>query len=73
MVLLQEQIEYAFLAVFTLEMMIKIVAYGFVLDQGSYLRVPWNVLDFTIVVLGWVSTITELAVGSDGADIKALR
>lgn len=32
------------------EALIKIIAFGFVIDQGSYLRESWNILDFFIVV-----------------------
>jgi len=52
---LQEQIEYVFLVIFTLESIIKIIAYGFVLHPYAYLRSGWNFLDFTIVVVGSVS------------------
>ena len=52
--MLQEQIEYVFLVIFTLESIIKIIAYGFVLHPYSYLRSAWNMLDFTIVVVGSV-------------------
>ena len=54
-------------------MIVKIVAYGFILDKGSYLRVSWNVLDFTIVTIGLISTLASAVGGGDGADIKALR
>jgi len=52
---LQEQIEYVFLVIFTLECIIKIIAYGFVLHPYSYLRSGWNFLDFVIVVVGLVN------------------
>lgn len=35
--------------VFTFEMFIKIISLGFVMDNGSYLRESWNILDFGIV------------------------
>jgi voltage-dependent calcium channel R type alpha-1E len=35
--------------VFTFEMAVKIVSLGFVMDDGSYLRESWNILDFGIV------------------------
>ena len=54
-VVFQEQIEYVFLVIFTLESIIKIIAYGFVLHPYSYLRSGWNLLDFTIVVVGSVT------------------
>jgi len=52
---LQEQIEYVFLVIFTLECIIKIIAYGFVLHPYAYLRSGWNMLDFIIVVVGLVT------------------
>ena len=51
----QEQIEYVFLVIFTLECIIKIIAYGFVLHPYAYLRSGWNMLDFIIVVVGLVT------------------
>ena len=35
--------------VFTFEMSVKIISLGFVMDNGSYLRESWNILDFGIV------------------------
>ena len=37
----------------------KIIAYGFVLHAGAYLRNGWNMLDFTIVVIGYVPCLFE--------------
>lgn len=51
-ILLQEKIEYIFLVIFTVECVMKIIAYGFVAHAGAYLRNGWNLLDFTIVVIG---------------------
>ena len=31
----------------------KILAYGFAMHDGAYLRNAWNMLDFTIVVIGY--------------------
>ncbi|XP_053968992.1 voltage-dependent calcium channel type D subunit alpha-1-like [Anastrepha ludens] len=47
-----EKIEYVFLVIFTAECVMKIIAYGFLLHSGSYLRNGWNILDFFIVVIG---------------------
>jgi voltage-dependent calcium channel L type alpha-1S len=38
-------------------MVSKIIAYGFLFNEGAYLRDPWNILDFTIVMFGFVSII----------------
>jgi len=42
------------LAIFCLEAALKIVALGFLLHSDSYLRNGWNVLDFIVVVTGYV-------------------
>lgn len=47
-----EKIEYVFLVIFTVECVMKIISYGFVMHPGAYLRNGWNFLDFTIVVIG---------------------
>jgi len=45
-------LEWLFLIIFTVEAIIKIIAYGFVLHPGAYLRSIWNILDFIIVIAG---------------------
>ncbi|XP_063630080.1 muscle calcium channel subunit alpha-1-like isoform X1 [Cydia splendana] len=67
-----EKIEYVFLVIFTGECLMKIFAYGFVMHAGSYLRNGWNLLDFTIVVIGMVSTVLS-SIFKDAFDVKALR
>ena len=52
--ILQEDIEYIFLVIFTGECIMKIIAYGFWQHPTAYLRSAWNLLDFTIVVIGYV-------------------
>lgn len=47
-----EKIEYIFLVIFTSECFMKVIAYGFAMHPGAYLRNGWNLLDFTIVVIG---------------------
>ncbi|XP_018341906.1 PREDICTED: muscle calcium channel subunit alpha-1 isoform X7 [Trachymyrmex septentrionalis] len=67
-----EKIEYVFLVIFTVECVMKIIAYGFVAHPGAYLRNGWNLLDFTIVVIGMVSTVLTILM-KEGFDVKALR
>ncbi|XP_071083520.1 muscle calcium channel subunit alpha-1-like isoform X5 [Haliotis cracherodii] len=67
-----EKIEYVFIVIFTLEAVLKIIAYGFVLHAGAYLRNGWNILDFIIVVIGIISQILS-EINSKGFDVKALR
>ena len=55
---LQEELEAVFMAIFSVEMVTKIMADGFILHKGSYLRNPWNIMDFIVVVSGYVDTFT---------------
>jgi Ion transport protein. len=48
----QETTETYFLAIFCVEASLKILALGFVLHPGSYLRNIWNIMDFFVVVTG---------------------
>jgi hypothetical protein len=48
-------------------MMLKVLAMGFAFKQHSYLRDPWNVLDFVVVVVGWIGTFLN------GGNISAIR
>ena len=43
-----------FLGIFCVEALFKVVALGFVLHKGSYLRNVWNIMDFVVVVTGSV-------------------
>ena len=55
---------------FTLECLIKILALGFAMDDGSYLRDSWNQLDFFIVI---TSLIDFFLRNVDLPFIKVLR
>ncbi|KAM6925423.1 LOW QUALITY PROTEIN: voltage-dependent L-type calcium channel subunit alpha-1D [Xenentodon cancila] len=79
-----EKVEYAFLIIFTIETFLKIIAYGLVMHQNSYVRNGWNMLDFVIVIVGLFSVVLEMitkdadAGGQSGGkpggfDVKALR
>ncbi|CAG7729654.1 unnamed protein product [Allacma fusca] len=67
-----ESVEGIFTVIFTAECFMKIVAYGFVLHEGAYLRNTWNFLDFSIVLIGLVSAGLAF-VQIEGFDVKALR
>ena len=47
-----ETTEIYFLAIFCVEASLKILALGFVMHRGSYLRNIWNIMDFFVVVTG---------------------
>ena len=54
-----DRLEIYFLAIFTVEAVLKIVPLGFLFHPGSYLRSPWNILDFVVVISGLVTILTE--------------
>ena len=69
--ILVEEIETYLLGLFTFEMCINIVHLGFCLHPGSYLRNPWNMLDFVVVVTG-IMGLPQLKV-IEGGGTKALK
>ena len=60
----------AFQICFTIEMLLKIISFGFVMDDNSYLQESWSQMDFFIVMTGLVDTSLE---GVDIAFLKVLR
>ncbi|XP_041373843.1 sodium channel protein 1 brain-like [Gigantopelta aegis] len=56
-----EMSEYVFLAIYTLEMCVKVTARGFFLDHYTYLRDPWNWLDFIVIVSAFLTLTIQLA------------
>ena len=67
-----ELLEHLFLVIFTSECLLKIVANGLVMHRNAYLRNGWNILDFTIVMIGLASTVLSLFEFSQ-FNVKALR
>lgn len=51
-------------------MFLKILGLGFFLNRGSYLRDPWNLLDFTIVISGYIPLFIQ---GNSGVNLSGLR
>ena len=46
--------------VFTIEMLLKVIARGFVWTKDSYLSSYWNQLDLAIVVVSWLVLLSEI-------------
>jgi len=61
------QVDQVFTIVYTCEAFLKMAAFGFVVHQRSYLRDPWNVLDFLVVIIGLISLIPSVP------NLKSLR
>ncbi|XP_032090833.1 sodium channel protein type 5 subunit alpha-like [Thamnophis elegans] len=47
--------EIIFTSLYTAEFVIKVVARGFVCNEFTYLRDPWNVLDFFVLIMTYVA------------------
>lgn len=58
-----------FTSLFFAEMIIKVLAYGLILEKGAYLRNSWNVLDFITLVV----SVLNLAQIGPGSSLRALR
>ena len=61
--------DFVFTMLFIAEMIIKILAYGFIFEKNAYLRNSWNVLDFITVMV----SILNLANIGPGSSLRALR
>ncbi|XP_025409766.1 sodium channel protein 60E-like isoform X2 [Sipha flava] len=62
-----EEAEYIFLAIYTAEMVIKTISKGFILNKYTYLRNPWNWLDFIVITSGYAT------IGMDVGNLAGLR
>jgi hypothetical protein len=54
---------------YTIEMVVKIVSLGFIVNTGSYLRDAWNILDFVIIASGYMGMFLQ----GSGVNLSALR
>lgn len=52
------KIDYVMTGIFTLELLVKVFTYGFMFNgKQSYMRNPWNIMDFLIVVFSLISAV----------------
>ncbi|KAI8429618.1 hypothetical protein MSG28_000214 [Choristoneura fumiferana] len=68
-----ERTEAYFLGIFCVEASLKILALGFVLHRGSYLRNVWNIMDFFVVVTGSMTIFAEYNVDVDLRMLRSFR
>uniref|UniRef100_A0A158QEI6 EF-hand domain-containing protein n=1 Tax=Hymenolepis diminuta TaxID=6216 RepID=A0A158QEI6_HYMDI len=66
-------LENYFLGIFTCEAILKIIALGFLLQPGAYLRNVWNLLDFTVVITGYITVFAQTGTGIDLRTLRAVR
>ncbi|KAM9347843.1 sodium channel, voltage-gated, type I-like, alpha [Symphorus nematophorus] len=66
-------IEYTFTAIYTFESLIKILARGFCIGKFTFLRDPWNWLDFSVIVMAYVTEFVSLGNFSALRTFRVLR
>uniref|UniRef100_A0A8C4SDU1 Sodium channel protein n=1 Tax=Erpetoichthys calabaricus TaxID=27687 RepID=A0A8C4SDU1_ERPCA len=59
--------KYTFTGIYTFESLIKILARGFCIGPFTFLRDPWNWLDFSVIVMAYVTEFVDLG------NVSALR
>ncbi|KAM4608382.1 LOW QUALITY PROTEIN: sodium channel, voltage-gated, type I-like, alpha [Polymixia lowei] len=62
-----KNVEYTFTAIYTFESLVKILARGFCIGKFTFLRDPWNWLDFCVIVMAYVTEFVSLG------NVSALR
>ncbi|XP_068415012.1 sodium channel protein type 5 subunit alpha isoform X2 [Eschrichtius robustus] len=60
-------VEYTFTAIYTFECLVKILARGFCLHAFTFLRDPWNWLDFSVIIMAYTTEFVDLG------NVSALR
>ncbi|XP_059391441.1 sodium channel protein type 4 subunit alpha B-like isoform X1 [Carassius carassius] len=60
-------LRYTFTGIYTFESLIKILARGFCIGPFTFLRDPWNWLDFSVIVMAYVTEFVDLG------NVSALR
>ncbi|XP_077473353.1 sodium channel, voltage-gated, type I-like, alpha isoform X4 [Stigmatopora argus] len=66
-------VEYTFTAIYTFESLVKILARGFCIGKFTFLRDPWNWLDFTVIVMAYVTEFVNLGSFSALRTFRVLR
>ncbi|TKC49945.1 hypothetical protein EI555_020368, partial [Monodon monoceros] len=62
-----KNVEYTFTGIYTFESLVKILARGFCVGEFTFLRDPWNWLDFIVIVFAYVTEFVDLG------NVSALR
>jgi hypothetical protein len=69
----QETADLIFQILYTIEMVLKILAKGFIFNKGSYMRDAWNLLDITIVTTGYIGYLPSSGGGTNLASLRSFR
>ncbi|NXJ37704.1 SCN5A protein, partial [Ciconia maguari] len=65
--------KFTFTGIYTFESLIKILARGFCLNEFTFLRDPWNWLDFSVIVMAYVGAFSNLGSVSVLRTFRVLR
>ena len=63
-----EKLNIAFLALFVLESVLKVITQGLIMHENAYLRDSWNWIDCLVVITGLLELLNL-----NGANLKSLR
>ncbi|NXA77784.1 SCN5A protein, partial [Thryothorus ludovicianus] len=66
-------VEYTFTGIYTFESLIKILARGFCMTEFTFLRDPWNWLDFSVIVMAYVGEFVNVGSVSPLRTFRVLR
>uniref|UniRef100_A0A8D0FRG1 Sodium channel protein n=1 Tax=Strix occidentalis caurina TaxID=311401 RepID=A0A8D0FRG1_STROC len=66
-------LRFTFTGIYTFESLIKILARGFCLNEFTFLRDPWNWLDFSVIVMAYVGAFSNLGSVSVLRTFRVLR
>uniref|UniRef100_A0A8C6L975 Sodium channel protein n=1 Tax=Nothobranchius furzeri TaxID=105023 RepID=A0A8C6L975_NOTFU len=62
-----KNVEYTFTGIYTFESLIKILARGFCVGKFTFLQDPWNWLDFSVILMAYITEFVNLG------NVSALR
>ncbi|XP_033105567.1 voltage-dependent L-type calcium channel subunit alpha-1D-like [Anneissia japonica] len=73
-----QKFDYVFTGIFTIEIMLKVVAYGLVIHKGAFCRNSFNLLDLLVVTVSYISYSLDMpsnkVEGKEGISaVKILR
>ncbi|KAM6978427.1 LOW QUALITY PROTEIN: sodium channel, voltage-gated, type I-like, alpha [Tautogolabrus adspersus] len=68
-----KNVEYTFTAVYTFESLVKILARGFCIGKFTFLRDPWNWLDFSVIVMAYLTDFFNMGNFSALRTFRVLR
>ena len=66
-------LNYLFIIVFGIEMILKIIAEGFYVGKNAYLKSGWNIIDFFLVIISIIDVVISLRAKTSHKILRLLR